>query len=63
MDIRPPDATHGPTQFWFCDTQDEAEKLATALRAKYGEKEVVPPPSYSIRLGKYVVTCVDAAAL
>jgi len=59
MAIPEPDATHGPTEFWFRDTADEAEILVAELRTKHGSGKVIPPPSYSTRLKKYMVTCVD----
>ena len=63
MAIPAPDATHGPSEFWFRDTADEAEKLVAELRTKHGSKKVVPPPSYSTRLKKYVITCVDVTTI
>ena len=63
MNIPQPNVTHGFVQIWYCTTQDDAEQLITALRAKFGDKEVISGPSYSLRLLKYLVTCIDTRNL
>ena len=59
MNIPPPDAVYGPTEYWFHDTHNEAEKLAAALRAHYGPEKIVPPPQYVVGRDVFVVSATD----